>query len=232
MRIICFILAVSLYNICSASEEDSSSPDNWKSIQLQVAAITNLDFQFSRSVVIFSRESSSLYKPKHLLIDGDSNKEIVDSKTTHIHGNLDADVYLDDHSELIVGENVSSDTTVYVNGLSNIFIGGNFNGTLIAKSSYLLHIAGDHHGKISTGHPSTKVIVHGDFKGTFSPLEGSGSLASIQVYGFTSRETIESILSHKYTQISAVFHYSNIAPGIYETESKSRSFYTIVNQKK
>lgn len=228
MKISYFILLMLFSSISNATNSEESSSKKWKNIQINVAAITNLEDQFSKSVAIFAREANPYSNCK--VINENSNTEIRDSEITHIHGDLNSNIYLDGHSELIIGGNVNPSVSIFVNGISRIFIGGDFKGSIIAKSSYSLHIMGSHSGLITTGNPSTKVIVHGDFEGKLQPNKGKGALASIQVHGFTDIKAIKKIYANKYTQLNGAFYNSNITPGIYQPQPPFPTFYTVINQ--
>ncbi|BFM22421.1 hypothetical protein [Gilvimarinus japonicus] len=220
----------SLANCIIATAE--SKDKTWEDVQIQVASITDINDQFYKSINIFTAERYPYQGSGCKVINGDSIDEIQGSEVVHIKGNLRSDIILDAHSELVVGKDVMPGVKIHVNGLARIFVGGDFKGKIIAQSSYSLHVMGSQVGVLTTGSPSTNVIVHGDFSGKMYPNEGDGSLASLQVYGFTDIAVIKNIFSRKYTQLNGAFYNSNVEPGIYQASRDSLALYTVVNRKK
>ena len=216
---------------CIVAIADSKDKE-WHDIQIQVASITGIGDQFYKAVDAFTKERYPYSDPGCKVINGDPLDEIQESEVVHIKGNLASDIILGDHSELVVGKDVMPDVKIYVNGLAGIFVGGDFKGKIIAKSSYSLYVMGSQSGVITTGSPTTNVIVHGDFSGKMYPNEGDGAMVSIQVYGFTDVAVINDIYSYQYTQLNGAFYNSNVDPGIYQEGSPFPGLYTVVNKVK
>ncbi len=132
------ILATLLFlPLCSAlaNEPVKNKPSSWHDIQLQVASITDISNIFSKSIRIFAQGEGTYSGMDYEFVEGDAVTDIKDTETIHILGNLSANVYLDDHSELIVAGNVSEKAKIFVNGISRIFIGGSLHGSIISTGS-------------------------------------------------------------------------------------------------
>jgi len=228
MRI--FLLAL-LMCALNAQAEENTSHQRWQAIKIQVASITDLSGIFSRSIRIFSQGDGVYNGLNYELIEGDTDSDIRDTDTIHILGDLNNDVYLKDHSELVIAGNVNSSSNIYVSGIARVFIGGTLYGSIISTDSLDITILGNHSGTIRTGDPSTKLTVHGDFTGTLIPNKKQGSLLTLNVFGFTNINTIKEIYKPQYTQISGAFKLSDAEPGIYYPSHPYQKYYAIINKK-
>lgn len=227
MRIILLAL---LTCTLSAHATDNTNHERWQDIKVKVASITDLSGIFSRSIRIFS-QGDGVYKDiNYEFIESNADSTIKDAETIHILGDLNGDVYLGDHSELIIAGNVNKKSTIYVSGISRVFIGGTLFGSLTSTDSLELTILGDHSGTIRTGDPSTKLTVHGDFNGALTPSNDEGSLLTLNVLGFTDINTIKNIYKPQYTRISGAFKFSNTEPGIYYPSHPYQKYYAIINK--
>lgn len=135
----------------------------------------------------------------------------------HVDGNLAANLKIDGHHELIVQGNVAREAEISCSGTCNIFIGGNFDGTLESSESVRIWIEGDCSGSIKTGSPSTSIRIGGDFSGTIAPMSDI-SLLDLTIDGFATNESLSLISNLGYAQFSGAVGRSNVEPGIYPTE--------------
>lgn len=215
----------------SAHATDSSHDERWQTIKIKVASITDLSGIFSRSIRIF-RQGDGVYKDiNYEFIEGNADSIIKDTETIHILGDLNSNVHLKDHSELIIAGNVNKKSIINVSGISRIFIGGTLFGSIISTDSSEITILGNHSGTIRTGDPSTKLTIHGDFNGKLSPYNEEGSLLTLNVFGYTDINKIKNIYKPPYTLISGAFTLSNTEPGIYYPNPPYQKYYAIISKK-
>lgn len=213
---------------CIASPTTNEQLTQWEKIKLNVAAITALDSKFMKSVSIF--RGSEYYREHNFLeIVGDANSDIKETEVIHIQGNLNANIYLDGHSELIISGDVNKNSNIYTNDIARIYIGGSLQGSVVANSSFQLNVAGNLSGHVLTGNPTSNITVLGDLTGTIKPNKGDGALVYITVYGNTDIKTIKQIYSHDYTEVIGAFNYSNAKSGTYHPQPPFQNYYTILN---
>ena len=124
-----------------------------------------------------------------LEINGDSDATVSapEGGLIHIHGNLNADLEVGGHHEVILSGNTSSNTTINASGFFHIYIAGSMRGQIVTSGSSEIWIDGDLTGSIRTGSPSTKLHVGGDFSGDVSPANDA-SLLRLSVGGFADNE--------------------------------------------
>lgn len=227
-----YLLAVLLSTICIpliASELSKSDLAKWEKIKIEVASIRGVGGKFHRSLRGFKRNNTQ-YDEEYELIKGDLNHNISDMRLIHVIGNLNAKLTLEDHSEVVIMGDVSKDSVIYINSMSNVFIGGSLYGSIVSSDSAYIYIIGSVKGTITTGSPSTELEVNGDFSGDLKPNDKEGSLASITVHGFTDINKIKEIFSYKYSVLKAAFHNSNAKPGIYHSPVPNTKYYTVINE--
>ena len=78
-----------------------------------------------------------------------------------------------------------------------------------------LWVHGDLVGTVLTGSPNTDIHVIGDLFGTIKPMREKGGLLSLEVRGFASHLTIESLASLLYTRFEGSIAESNLQAGLY-----------------
>jgi len=158
-----------------------------------------------------------------LEINGDSDATVSapEGGLIHIHGNLNADLEVGGHHEVILSGNTSSNTTINASGFFHIYIAGSMRGQIVTSGSSEIWIDGDFTGSIRTGSPSTKLHVGGDFSGDVSPANDA-SLLWLSVGGFADNELISAISQIGYTQFSAIVSHSNVDPGLYPVGKSCR----------
>jgi len=185
--------------------------------------------QFHRSLRNF-KYNSAKYDEGYVMVKGDLNHDISDMPLIHILGDLNAEITLEDQSELIIMGDISKDSIIHVNGLAKVFIAGSLFGSILSAESSVIYIKEHMRGLITVGSPTTVIDVDGDFLGEIRPYDEKEHVVTITVRGFTDIKSINDIFSYKYTDLKATFHYSNKEPGIYEYLIPGNKYYTIVNQ--
>jgi hypothetical protein len=224
------VTSVAIFPLIScAGEMPQDVLEKWEKTKIDIASITNMGSRFYQSLSNF-KYNSDKYDADYEFIVGDLDHDISDTAIIHIVGNLNSNVTLGNHSELIVMGNVSKNTVITVDGIARIYIGGTHSGVIESNGSSVIYIKEHMRGSIHTGDPSTEIYIYGDLSGAIRPSSQVGSLASLNVYGYTDISTIKSIFGYKYTEFSAAFHYSNYKPGIYQYPIPNNKYYTIVNE--
>lgn len=226
------LLAILLSTTCLpliASELSKPDLAKWETTKIEVASIQGIGGTFHRSLRGF-KHNNTQYDEEYELIKGDLNHDITDMLLIHVIGNLNSKLILEDQSEVVIMGNVSKDSVIYINGMSNVFIGGTLYGTIITSESAEIYIKGNVTGLITTGSPSTKLEISGDFLGEFKPNDKKGSLVTMKVHGFTDINKIKEIFNYKYSKLNAAFHNSNTEPGIYNYPIRDNKYYTIMNK--
>lgn len=226
MKIFVSVFLIFVSQVVLASEKCLDSASRWQSVLIDVAAIPEISLEFRRSVWGAQFGENQYESPGSLLVPGDAAEPLENYEFVHICGDSLSDIFLTDHSELVIAGDVKRDSKINVDGISRIFVGGSMAGTVKSKSSLKLYIRGDFTGFIETGSPATKVEVQGDFSGVIKPNEENGALLSIDVKGFTDIDTIKRIYESEFTQLIGAFEKSNVAPGIYPV-SPLRSYYVV-----
>ena len=140
-----YLLAVFLSTICIpliASELSKPDLAKWEKTKIEVASIQGVGGKFHRSLRGFKRNSTQ-YDEEYELIKGDLNHYISDMLLIHVIGNLNSKLTLEDHSEVVIMGDVSKDSVIYIDGMSNIFIGGSLYGSIISSESAEIYIKGN-----------------------------------------------------------------------------------------
>lgn len=229
------ILCVIFFSFTLPSLKAQELDANWEETKLMVATISASTrfLGFTRSIVLFENSDPRTDKSLGLnLIEGSANSTIEEGGAIHITEDLNADVYLSAHSELVIGGSVSSSSSIYVSGLSAIYVNGSFEGEIHSTEPFHLHVNGDYHGKVRFTGSSNKIVVYGDFFGEVEPSGNSELYSAIVVVeGFTEQAVIESVYSHEYVTLTGVFYSSNVTPGIYESGFPGRKYYTVLEQR-
>jgi len=164
-------------------------------------------------------------------VDGDAESDISDGSTIHIIGNLNANVHLNNQSDLVVAGDVSSSSNIYVNNLSAVYIGGDFSGTIHASHAFNLHIGANFEGHITIADGTgINITVHGDFMGTMDTVTDNLKAAGITVHGFTSKGKIDEIYQSNFAGLTGMFKKSDAEPGIYHTRPPRDIWYAIEEQ--
>jgi len=229
-----YLLTPLLLIICIpviASELSKSDLDKWEQTKIEVASLLGVGGKFHRSLRGFKRNSTK-YDEEYELIKGDLNHNISDMLLIHVIGDLNSKLNLEDHSEVVIMGDVSKESVIYIDGMSNIFIGGSLYGSIISIDSAEIYIKGNVNGLIKTGSPSTEIKIDGDLLGEIKPNNKDGNLVTIDVNGYTDINKIKDIFSYRYTELKAAFHNSNIKPGIYYFPVRDNKYYTVINQSK
>ncbi|MCR9190829.1 MAG: hypothetical protein NXH96_18850 [Alteromonadaceae bacterium] len=226
MKIFFPVLLIFVSQVVLASEKCLGSANRWQSVMIDVAAIPEISLEFRRSVWGAQVGENQYESPESVLVSGDATEPLENYEFIHICGDSLSDIFLTDHSELVIAGDVKRHSKIHVDGISRIFVGGSMAGTVKSKSSLKLYIRGDFTGLIETGSPTTKVEVKGDFSGAIKPNGDNGALLTIDVKGFTDIDTIKRIYESEYTELIGAFEKSNVAPGIYPV-SPLRSYYVI-----
>lgn len=155
-------------------------------------------------------------KHRAIVVEGDCEHDlhVPASGFSYICGNLSSRIELEEYSELIVAGDVSTRAVIVSRGSTHIFVGGDFSGALRSHSSTNVWVDGDFDGLIETGHPSTQLVICGDFNGTAMPSQ-KASLFWMMVEGFSSYENLLKIADRGYVQFDCSTRYSDIPAGIY-----------------
>jgi hypothetical protein len=211
------------------AELDDATRHRWEKVKLQVASMVDMNDRFRHSITIFT-SGGSRSKKEYEYIVGNADANIDNFPVVHILGDLNADVQLSNHGELIVAGSVGENAKIRLGEIGRVFIGGSLHGTVWAEGSSGIIIMGNHTGVIETGDPRTSVLVHGDFTGKLRPAGKKGALVALTVRGFTDIKTIERIYASNYTVLNGSFFCSNMAPGIYQPNAPYSTYYAILKE--
>ena len=202
-------------NSTSAETSAENKESNWRRVQLQVGELVSLSDYFHSSLCTFVKRRCFEFEDEFLLVPGDLNDEVGGVRVVHIKGDLNSDIIISDHSELIIGGDVAEHSTIYSEGISRVFVGGSFYGKLESISSTRIFVMGDFKGALYTGTPSTHLSVKRDFEGTIQPLTGDGALLTVDVKGHADGKVIKAFYESDYTSINGYFGSSNMADGVF-----------------
>lgn len=210
------------FSLC-ANTIDKKKP-SWEQVQIAVGMIPDLQFERSKCLFAVPRCTYEVF---------DSAKESLDmlsnADTIHIRGDLTEDLVLGEHSELVIQGHVAPNAHIFVNGIADIFVGGNLDGQVLATSSLKISVLGDITGKIETGSPGIELTVHGDFIGNINQTENVNTGLHMRVQGFISKETIRDI-TEAFFHVRGAFSHSDHASGIFAPDFlKQNHYYTVDN---
>ncbi|TWT32311.1 hypothetical protein KOR34_40730 [Posidoniimonas corsicana] len=158
-----------------------------------------------------------------LLIDGGCLERISapDGGLVHINGDLATDLEIGGHHELIIRGDIIADCTVLASGFHHVYVGGSVAGTIRVDDSSKLWIDGDFTGAMTTGHPTSRIDVAGDFSAIIRPTR-QASLLYLSVGGFSEHQRICEIADLGYTEFNASIGASDTAPGYYPLDWSQR----------
>jgi len=233
IKIYISLILLSLSGYSFAEQDMPITSSAWKDIKIQVASIVSDRMEFYRSMGYFSDQadtyvkksckvegknaeddSSSINNSSEIIINGNANKQIHNKQLIHILVDLNADIYLDDYSDVIIGGNINKYATIYANESTNIFVGGSIHGAVSSTSHLNLYVKGNHDGSIVSGTISS-ITINGDLAGSITKLAGDRSSLALKVNGYTDDAVINNIVNSEYELLKGAFHSSNIDPDVY-----------------
>jgi hypothetical protein len=167
-------------------------------------------------------EHGDLYLPRAfneeaaVLVEGDCRADLSLSGggLVQIFGDLSSKIEIGDQGEVVIGGNFLPGASIEADGIHDVFVGDDLNGTIRSLGSLDVWVGGDFGGAGHTGHPSTHIHVEGNMTGHLEPTR-KASLLLLDVNGFMSYAILESISRHGYTQFNASIGSSDRPPGIY-----------------
>ncbi|MEO9594127.1 hypothetical protein [Rhodopirellula bahusiensis] len=146
--------------------------------------------------------------------DADSTISAPDGGIVHINGDVNADLELGEHHEVIICGDVCKNATIRADGYHHLYVAGSVFGEIAVSGSSSIWIDGDFKGKLTTGTPSAQVRVLGDFAGEVNPLE-QAALLSLAVGGYASHGLMTDLAMKGYVEFHATVGRSNVVPGLY-----------------
>ena len=150
-------------------------------------------------------------------VDGDCTESVAlldIGQVLHVNGNLEAEVESDGHHEIVIGGDVTKNSTIHCSGFCSIFINGSFNGSIQSTDLVKIWIGSNCSGTITTGHPSTDIRIVGNYDGKIEP-RGNPSLLYLAINGFAANESLSRISDLGFTQFNAAVAISDVEPGLY-----------------
>ncbi len=209
------------------SDKPLRTARDWHQVKLDIGELAEFHEHFFHTLCIFANPVCIWKENDYLLVESDLNEEISNNRTVHIKGNLNSDIYIGDHSELVIAGNVAKHATIYSNGISRIYIGESLEGTIYSTSSTRITIKQNFTGNVLTGQPSTFISVDGDYRGYINPIGTNGALLIVKIEGYTHSANIKELYAQAYTKISGFFRHSDIPAGIYQSDRRSSDFFTV-----
>jgi hypothetical protein len=151
-----------------------------------------------------------------VLVGGDCRAKLTlqNGGLVQIYGDLSSTIEIGNHGEIVIGGGLSPSAVIEADGIHQVFVRGDLNGTIRSLGSLQIWVCGDFGGHVSTGHPITDIYVAGDVTGHVTPANGA-SLLHMEVDGFVPYESLTSIAKHGYTQFNASIGSSDQPPGFY-----------------
>lgn len=155
----------------------------WEALKLDVAhASIVMDMAFASTLRLWQsgessewdvRETGDLSSPlvcgpkSKVLIEGDclADLSLAEGSLVHVCGDLGARLTLGGHSQVIIGGDILPRASIEATGITQVFVGGDVDGTIRGSSSLKIATNGNLQGLISTGHPSTHLRVGGEVVG-------------------------------------------------------------------
>lgn len=162
-----------------------------------------------------------------VLGDCNGTLEVPPGGMVHIRGDLSGRLVVSGHAEVVLGGNLTSGARIEGDGITRILIAGDADGTIAVSSGTEIWALGNFNGEIRTGHPSTRVFVFGDFKGSIQPTTRA-SLLYLVVHGFMAYEHLEATDEHGYTEFLAVLGSSDRKPGIWRRFGEKAGSWTVL----
>lgn len=209
------LMIFSTYVNADTEPHNADIESNWWRVQLKIGELVSLHDNFQSSFCTFVQEQCFTHNGDYLLVNKNLNDSVQGGKVVHIKGDLNTDIVIGEHSELVIGGDVSHESTIYSEGISKVFVGGNFYGKIESRRSSSIYVMGDFKGTLYTGAPSTHLVVKKDFEGIIIPNLGSGAILTVDVKGYASREFIESFYNLDYTKVNGYFGSSDMPTGVY-----------------
>jgi hypothetical protein len=176
-------------------------------------------------------EVGDLYSPRafhettsSVLIGGDcrANLSLQNGGLVQIYGDLSSKIEIGHMGEIVIGGSLLPGAAIEADGIHDVFVGGDLNGTIRSLGSLHIWVCGSFGGDVHTGDPITHIYVAGDVTGQVEPANGA-SLLFVDVDGFVPYETLMSIAEHGYTEFDASIGFSDRPPGIYPADGARRS---------
>jgi hypothetical protein len=176
-------------------------------------------------------ESGDLYSPHafhetrtSVLVGGDcrGNLSLQNGGLVHIYGDLRSTIEIGHMGEIVIGGSLLPGAAIEAEGIHQVFVGGDLNGTIRSLGSLHIWVCGDFGGQIQTGDPITDMYVAGDITGQVEPTD-EASLLYLDADGFMAYDTLTSIAEHGYTEFNASIGLSDQPPGIYPAERAQMS---------
>jgi hypothetical protein len=171
-------------------------------------------------------DSGDLYSPRafhetttSVLVGGDcrGNLSLQNDGLVHIYGDLRSTIEIGHMGEIVIGGSLLPGASIEAEGIHQVFVGGDLNGTIRSLGSLHIWVCGNFGGRIRTGDPVTDMYVAGDITGQVEPTDGA-SLFYLDTDGFVPYETLTSIAEYGYTEFNASIGLSDQPPGIYPAE--------------
>jgi hypothetical protein len=211
----------------------------WESLKLLVGrASVRMDMAFHRSFYTWHSdevskrkewslaETGDLYSPHafhetttSVLVGGDCRAKLTlqNGGLVHVYGDLSSTIEIGNHGEIVIGGSLSPGAVIESDGIHQVFVRGDLNGTIRSLGSLEIWVCGDFGGHVSTGSPITDIYVAGDVTGQIAPANGP-SLLYMEVDSFVPYETLTSIARLGYIEFNASIGSSDQPPGIYPAD--------------
>lgn len=222
---ICVLLCFTLVS-CAATTapQNTVSVMSWPDTQVDIASHVTNDNNFFRSITLF-RGLGQFYieENRYKKVEGDSTEDINGYEVVHILGDLNHSVTINDQAEVVVRKNLTKDAIIYASGIQKVYVGGDFLGRIESTGSLELIVKGDFKGTLTSGHPSTEIIVEHDFDGIIKPTNpDDGGLLSVHIKGETLLTHMETICAQKYTVVKITVANIDADKGIYTCGTRHR----------
>lgn len=218
--------SIIFYALLSAqliTEPEKAQVRIWEDVKIQVGSVG--EHYFDRSIMVFPYDENQK-APTFLSfqsIEGNAtHQSLVNGyDVLFIKGHLQTNLMIDSQPEVVIAGDVFENTHINASGLSTIFVGGDFNGTITSSGTIKLVVKGDFNGKLVTGHPSSSIDVSGDLLGDIQTLRNKGSLLYISVEGQITKQKVDDIFNSNFTKVEIRTRHSDIVKGIYRQPQKN-----------
>jgi hypothetical protein len=159
-------------------------------------------------------------KRAFVIVEGDVRADITVSAggTLLVHGDVYGSIVTGEQSEVVVAGDVLEGASISGDGILSVFVGGAFVGCLRHKGWCKAWIEGDLRGQVWTGYPATNLYVKTDFAASVRPI-GKPSLLYMEVGGFMSYASLETISAIGYTEFNASIARSDRPAGMYTSKA-------------
>lgn len=159
-----------------------------------------------------------------IFVEGDWRGRLVAEHSTivHVRGAVAGRIDLAAHSELVVAGEVRSEANLFLRGFADVFIGGDFHGTMIASRHALLAIiAGSAFGEVRLDCLNSRIRVGGLWGGAISRGDDAKML-SLEVSGFVPDARMRELASRGFLALNAAIGASDVPRGMYSNAADSR----------